>query len=566
MHTDIRVKIPQDKGRIIRKKIKGSTYIYYQLNRTYDPEKGYSIPKSTTIGKMCPDDETMMFPNNKFLVYYADAELPEDRGNQARSSCLRVGAYMVLRKIIAEYHLDKTIADLIGKDSGLFLDLAVYSIITEGNAAQYYPDYAYNHPLFTDDMRIYSDSKISDFINGIDRSCSVEFLNKWNEKRDHREKIYISYDSTNKNCQAGDVELVEYGHPKDDCGLPVINYSIGYDQSNREPLFYEAYPGSIVDISQLHYMIDKAAGYGYKKTGFILDRGYFSKENIRYMDQCGYDFIIMMKGMKKIVSELVLENKGTFEESRKYSIREHKVSGMTIKRKLFPSDEKDRYFHLYYNGSKSINQREHFEDRIDRMGEALKKQEGTEYICPSGIAKYFDPIYHTQGKMKTFVAARERTDVIDREIRLSGYFVIITSEKMTAEEALDIYKSRDGSEKLFRGDKSYLGNHSFRVQSTESVENKIFLEFVALIIRSRFYTCLKEQMKKSDRKENYMTVPAALRELEKIEMIRQTDGNYRMDHAVTATQKEILSAFGMTERSVREQAVGINKMIQEAGI
>ena len=358
---------------------------------------------------------------------------------------------------------------------------------------------------------------------------------------------------------------MEYGHPKDGGGLPVVNYSIGYDKTNQEPLFYEAYPGSIVDISQLHYMIGKAAGYGYKRIGFILDRGYFSRENIRYMDQCGYDFIIMMKGMKDTVSELVLKNKGKFEESRKYSIRDYKVSGMTVKGKLFPSDDKERYFHLYYSEGKRTGQRECFEEKIDRMGEALKKQEGTEYTCPAGFAKYFDLIYHTQGKKKTFVAAREKTEVIDREIRLSGYFVIVTSEKMTAEEALDIYKSRDGSEKLFRGDKSYLGCRSFRVHSTESVKNKIFIEFVALVIRSRFYTCLKEQMRRREKKENYMTVPAALRELEKIEMIRQSDGNYRMDHAVTAIQKVILGAFGMTERSVREQAIGINKMIQEAG-
>lgn len=31
--------------------------------------------------------------------------------------------------------------------------------------------------------------------------------------------------------------------------------------------------------------------------------------------------------------------------------------------------------------------------------------------------------------------ARERQDVIDSEIKLCGYFIIITSEKMSAEEA-----------------------------------------------------------------------------------------------------------------------------------
>lgn len=152
--------------------------------------------------------------------------------------------------------------------------------------------------------------------------------------------------------------------------------------------------------------------------------------------------------------------------------------------------------------------------------------------------------------------------VIDSEIQLCVYFILITSERMTAEEALDLYKSRDGSEKLFRGDKSYLGNKSFRVRSSESVANKIFIEFVALIIRNKFYVYLKEQMRKSSKKDNFMTVPAAMKELEKIEMIRQSDGNYRLDHAVTAIQKEILMAFGMNEKNIRELALGINGNLQ----
>ena len=36
-------------------------------------------------------------------------------------------------------------------------------------------------------------------------------------------------------------------------------------------------------------------------------------------------------------------------------------------------------------------------------------------------------------------------------------------------------------------------------------------------------------MKKLEKKPNYMTVPAALKELEKIEMVRQLDNVYRLD-------------------------------------
>lgn len=180
-------------------------------------------------------------------------------------------------------------------------------------------------------MHIYSDSKISDFFSGVTDDQRVGFLNEWNEKRDHREKIYISYDSTNKNCQAGELEMVEFGHPKDNRELPVFNYSIAYDTGNREPLFYEQYPGSIVDVSQLQYMLEKVKGYGYKRAGFILDRGYFSKENIQYMDECGYDFVVMVKGMASFVKALVLENKGRFEMHREHGIRKYKVYGMTVK-------------------------------------------------------------------------------------------------------------------------------------------------------------------------------------------------------------------------------------------
>jgi len=558
MYLNVKVKIPEIKSKIFQKTIKGVTYINYEYNRVYKPEKKYNIPKRTTIGKCCVDDRGMMYPNANYLKFFPDAELPNEVERTKRSSCLRIGTFLIIRKIIQEYKLDDMINRIIGRDSGLFLDLAAYSIITENNAGQYYPDYAYNHPLFTENTRIYSDAKVSDFLNDITVDQSITFLNDWNEARDHKERIYISYDSTNKSCQAGDVEIAEFGHSKDGQDKPVFNYSIAYDCNNREPLFYEEYPGSIVDISQLQYMLEKALGYGYKNVGFILDRGYFSKENIHFMDKCGYDFVIMVKGMKKLVNEMILENKGKFEDSRSHSIREYKTNGMTVKGQLFPSDKEERYFHIYYSSRKYTSEREMVEAKIDRMAKYLKKEEGKAATIGEGFDKYFDLIYYHQGqKDQKFMFGRELTDVIDQEIRLCGYFVIITSKKMTAKEALALYKSRDASEKLFRGDKSYLGNKSIRVQSDESIDAKIFIEFVALIIRNKMYTCLKDAMLENDKKANYMTVPAAIKELEKIEMIRQLDNKYRLDHAVTANQKAILKAFGIKDVAYIKNQAGI---------
>lgn len=554
MYLNCRVKIPAEKG-ISHKKIQKTPYVYYEIGRVYIPDRKYNVPKTVCIGKEIPEQPGMMLPNENYLKYFPRETLPDQQDAGYRSSCLRIGPFFPIRKIVAEYQLDEMLGRIIGKDAGLLLDVAAYTIIAEDNAAQYYPDYAYNHALFTEDMRICSDSKISDFLQDVTVEQRVAFLNEWNEKRDHRERIYISYDATNKNCEAGDIELVEMGHPKDDQGLPVFNFAVAYDRNNREPLFYEGYPGSIVDVSQLKYMLGKAKGYGYKHIGFILDRGYFSKDNIQFMDRNGFEFVIMVKGMRKLVNSLVLQKKGSFEESRANSIRAYKVSGTTVRHSLYADDERDRYFHIYFSEKKQAAEREELESKIDRMAKKMKEWEGQPVRLGGDFLKYFDLIYYHEGKPdEKFMMGIEKTDVIDREIKLCGYFAIITSEKMTAAEALILYKSRDCSEKLFRGDKSYLGSRTERVYSTESAETKLFIEFVAMIIRNRLYTCLQDEMKKQEHKQNYMTVPAALKELEKIELIKGADNIYRLDHAITATQKAILKAFDLTAVSVQSQA------------
>ncbi len=562
MYLNYEVRIPDVPGKINQVKKGKAIYVRYVVGRMYHPEKKYNVPDQRIIGKRSENDPEKMVPNENYVKYFGGLEQPEERSETCRSSCVRIGAFLVIRKILEDYRLPAVIEKYFGtRDGGLVADLVSYSIISENNAAQYYPAYAYNHPLFTEKMHIYSDTKVSDFLVSVTDDQRIGLVDEWNEARDHREKIYISYDSTNKNCQAGDIEFVEYGHPKDDKGLPVFNYSIAYDTANKEPLFYEQYPGSIVDISQLQFMLEKAKGYGYKKVGFILDRGYFGKENIQYMDQCGYDFVIMIKGMGAFVKGLILGKRGSFENIREYSIRKYKVSGTTVKRSLYAGDGKERYFHIYYSDQKASAEHEQIEAKIDRMAKYLDKVKGKKVTIGDGFKQYF--YLETYEKDGTFLYAREKTDAVQQEINLCGYFVIITSKKMTAGEALELYKSRDASEKLFRGDKSYLGNKSLRVQSDEAAGAKILIEFIALIVRCRIYTLLKDEMDRLKKSPNYMTVPAAIRELEKIEMVRQTDGVYRMDHAVTATQKAILRAFDIDAEYVRREAGKLSKILAE---
>ena len=60
-----------------------------------------------------------------------------------------------------------------------------------------------------------------------------------------------------------------------------------------------------------------------------------------------------------------------------------------------------------------------------------------------------------------------------------------------------------------------------------------------------------------------MTVPAAIRELDKLEMVRLVDNVYRTDHAVTSTQKAIFKALGIDSLYIKEQMKKITEQLNQ---
>jgi len=563
MHKKYTVDIPQAPGKITAKKLSAGTYIYYEYSREYDRQKKFNIPRRACIGKQDPSDGTRMFPNEKYHDFFpSDIEVEHDSG---RSSCLRVGSFILIREFAERLGLSPWLRGRFGgKDGGLILDLASYLLIAEKNAAQHYPDYAYNHPLFTPDMRIYSDTAIGALLKDtITTDDVIAFTEWWNDSRDHRRRIYISYDSTNKISQAGDIELVEGGHAKDGPdGSPIVNIAMATDVSESMPLFYEDYCGSIADVSQFEQMVEKAQALGYRSIGFILDRGYFSKANIEDLDGRKYSFLIMAKGRKALVSSLVLGVKGTFEDRSANTIWEYAVNGTTVEAKLYSEDRRTRYFHIYYSAQNHAVERSCFETCIKKMAGVLDRMLGRkcDRLNLKSYARFFDLTF-SDDKDKVLLMYSKNNEKIDDYIRYCGYYCIISSERMTAREALLLYKSRDCSEKLFSADKTFTGSSAERIQSVEALRSKIFIEFIALILRSRLHHAVNGHIVATGRRPNYMNVVSVLGELEKIELIRIGDGVYHLDHAITARQKDILSVFALGVDDIKDRCRALSRTL-----
>ena len=86
---------------------------------TDNKDKQYTIPQRAIIGKVSPDNENLMFPNEKFQEYFPDAEIPEELPEEYRSCSLRIGSYAVIRKVLKEYSLPGMLAKWFGENAGI---------------------------------------------------------------------------------------------------------------------------------------------------------------------------------------------------------------------------------------------------------------------------------------------------------------------------------------------------------------------------------------------------------------------------------------------------------------
>ena len=105
------------------------------------------------------------------------------------------------------------------------------------------------------------------------------------------------------------------------------------------------------------------------------------------------------------------------------------------------------------------------------------------------------------------------------------------------------------------------GSWAERIQSVEALRSKIFIEFLALILRSRLHHAVNGHIVATGRRPNYMNVVSVLGELEKIELIRVGDGVYHLDHAITARQRDILSVFALGVDDIKDRCRALSRTL-----
>ena len=119
-----------------------------------------------------------------------------------------------------------------------------------------------------------------------------------------------------------------------------------------------------------------------------------------------------------------------------------------------------------------------------------------------------------------------------------GRMILITNKiDLEKEEILSFYRKKDKLEKMFDVMKNEITSGRLRVRSRHSVEGRIFITFVSLILYSELHRIMKEK-----ELYNKYTIPEVFFELKKLRVVKMTNGKEYLTE-VSKKQRTLFEKF-----------------------
>lgn len=115
-----------------------------------------------------------------------------------------------------------------------------------------------------------------------------------------------------------------------------LNVLMAFDINTEKPLTSRMYPGSLLDKSSVQDLLSTS---NFKNALFIIDRGFYSKENIKLFSDNGNSYIIPLLpnllDYKKATEDMKLSNVFVYEKNKKRTTVEYKKMQLDKNTKIF---------------------------------------------------------------------------------------------------------------------------------------------------------------------------------------------------------------------------------------
>ncbi|MCX7773041.1 MAG: transposase, partial [Clostridia bacterium] len=527
MSLNKNIKVPLPERGIIKYKNKGVTYAYY-ITRIYRNEKGQPTNDRVSIGKI--DEETgMLIPNRNYYEIYAPDNAQDNQATQPKIESIKsCGVTYTVDGLLNELGLIDIMKRKFPKHADQIIALAEY-MLCEGNVMSYYEDWhdeVYPHG----NVRL-SSADISRVFQSIDYKSRMDFFKTWIYARNQSE--YIAYDVTSVSSYSKGIEALEWGYNRDKESLPQLNVAMYYGQQSMLPLYYCVYPGSIPDKTHLEYMLRDNELIGFKGTKYVMDRGFFTADNLRFMTEAGARFIISVPNSSLFARELIDKYRCEIVNRSECRLGKNLPYAKAVIRDDFGMRVKA---HIYYNPAKAAAEEEILFDEIERCECAL----GEMTEPPARILQY-DRYFKINRTKEGGLGFIRDTGKINAVISRLGFFIIVETDfEVSSLDVLMTYRQRDVVEKSFDDLKNELDMKRLHCHSDQTAEGKMFVAFFALILRSCMQNKLRTYMA-----ETGTTFSSVLKELRKIKYVHIREGK-KLLSPITKKQRDILDALGLS--------------------
>ena len=333
----------------------------------------------------------------------------------------------------------------------------------------------------------------------------------------HVEKEYWAYDTTSISSRSECLRQVRYGKNKDDDHLPQINLALLFGEDSALPFYYRKLSGNIPDVKTIRELLRELDVLGYEKVKLVMDRGFYSADNINALYKNHLKFIVGANTTLSYAKEYIREigkDKDSFEHydsNYEMYIFSRTVQWSYEEKRPYKgdviNDERRMYLHLYYNPDKAVDDGRVLSKKlISLRDELLSGNRVAEH--QRDYDKYFD-IHETPVRG---ITVSYKQDAIDKQKERYGFFVLLSNEVKDPVKALQLYRSRDVVEKAYWDVKERLNLKRTMVSSETSLEGKLFVEFIALI----YISYIKKKMDDKGLFSKY-TMNEILDEVDRIE-------------------------------------------------
>jgi len=517
----------------------GITYAYESVSY-WDKEKKQSRAKRKIIGRVDPVTGNIV-PTRKRKA--KEAERLKNPG-PVPAECVKrsfYGATYLLDEIGEKLGIKEDLKRCFPDRYQQILSVAYYLILEDRSPLSRFPKWAalHKHPYDKD----IPSQRSSELFASISEDERYQFFCLQGRRR--TEKEYLAYDTTSISSYSKGLKQVRYGYNKEGDYLPQINLALLFGEESNLPFYYRKLPGNIADVKTIKNLIADMDFLEYKKIKLVMDRGFYSEENINALFQNHLKFLMSVKlSLTFVKNELnkVRDDLRTWTNySQKYELYAltQSIRWTYSQKRPYKGDtlagERRMYLHLYFNSERALEDEKEFNIKLINLQEELisnKRRPEHEKL----YAKYFDISSTPVRGIK--VTARQTA--IDDAKKNYGFFALISNEIKDPMTALEIYRNKDLVEKAFGNLKERLNMRRLLVSSDASLDGKLFVQFIALI----FLSYLKKQMQDNDLFKKH-TMQGLLDEFDVIECYHQPGAKLRVGE-VTQRQMDLYNKVGVT--------------------